>query len=109
MYCCILYLYSSLVLIFRSQNPVVATATVKTVVEEGPEYEEIPPYFGTTTKSTNFDITSCPAYSSTIGQPTPQEYTEEEYDTVQSSTSVVEDLEQEERRCSTVSDEDEYI
>ena len=67
-------------LISRSQNPVFAT---NTAAEQGVE----------STYSTTFDIASCPAYSSTIGQPTPQDCLEEENeitDTVQSSTRVAE-------------------
>ena len=56
--------------------------TMNTMAEEGHEYEDIQLYHKTTAKSADFDITSCPAYSSTIGQPTPQDYTEAEYEAV---------------------------
>ena len=66
----------------RSLTPVVAVNNINTVVEEGPEYEEIELHRGANTKNTTFDITSCPAYSSTIGQPTPQDYIGEEDETM---------------------------
>ena len=60
----------------------VAVKILKTVAEEDPEYEEIELYCGMNTKNTTFDITSCPVNSSTIGQPTPQDYIGEEYETM---------------------------